>query len=312
MKIPVLFIIFNRLDTTQKVFKSIREYKPEKFFIAADGPRSDIEGEKEKCEHVRKWVLDNIDWNCDLETLFHDENIGCGLGPSTAITWFFEHVDEGIILEDDCVPHPDLFNFYEQLLPYYRNDNRISILSGCNFDVDKKAGTSDSYFYSVFPYTWAWATWKRSWKGFDYNLVSWRSENQKKMLTHVFKEKKYYLAWKKIFDGLSNDIPKQIWDYQFFYQCFKRKQLSVVPAVNLVTNIGTGEMATHTRAENNPKMNLKTEPMEFPLKHPVNFNRNYKYDIFLQELNYGVVEQISLIRKTKRIIKKQLKRLANL
>jgi hypothetical protein len=307
MKSPVLFIVFNRLSTAQQVFNSIREYQPNKIYIAADGPRMEKEGEKEKCNDVREWVLSHIDWECDVKTLFQSENLGCGKGPASAITWFFDYENEGIILEDDCMPHKDFFVFCEQLLAYYRNDHRISIISGCNFDLNKEFCTTDSYYYSVFPYTWGWATWKRNWNEYDYNLTHWKKMKQMDLLTYIFKDKKYNLSWKNLFDKLSNDEAKDIWDYQFFFQCFRRKQLSIVPSVNLISNIGCGKMATHTTLEDSAMSNLKLETMTFSLNHPLELRRNITYDVFLQELNYGVIEQVSFFKKIKRFIKKQMK-----
>ena len=309
MKTPVLFIIFNRLDIAKQVFASIRDYQPVQIYIAADGPRLEKEGEKGKCNDVREWVLLHIDWECDVKTLFRSENLGCGKGPASAITWFFEHEDEGIILEDDCVPHTDFFIFCEQLLEYYRSDKRISILSGCNFDTKKQFSTRDSYYYSVFPYTWGWATWKRNWNEYDYTLSRWKAMKQKDLLAYIFKEKKYNLAWKSLFDKLSNDEPKDIWDYQFFFQCFRRKQVSIVPSVNLISNIGFGKIATHTTSEDSERANLELESMSFPLVHPMELKRNIAYDVFLQELNYGVIEQVSFSKKIKRFIKREIRTL---
>lgn len=309
MKQPVLFIVFNRLETAKQVFTSIKKYQPERLYISADGPRKDKVGENEKCETVREWVTSNIDWDCEVNTLFHEENLGCGLAPSTAISWFFDKEAEGIILEDDCVPNQDFFMFCEQLLDYYREDRRISIISGCNFDAEKEHSVQkESYFYSVFPYTWGWATWKRNWEDYDYTLSEWKKTNQNRFLSYIFKEKKYKQAWEKIFDDLYGDKPKDIWDYQFFFRCFKRKQLSIVPSKNLVTNIGDGILATHTGVEDNPLMNIKTEKMDFPLIHPVLLERNDRYDEFLQKLNYGEIEQVSIIKRTKRRIKRFLRK----
>ncbi len=308
MKQPILFIIFNRLDTTQQVFSSIREYQPELLYVAADGAREDKKGESKSCQLVRDWVTSNVDWDCEVKTLFQDKNLGCGIAPSTAISWFFEQEEEGIILEDDCVPNQDFFVFCEQLLDYYRNDNRISIISGCNFDVDKKYALKESYFYSVFPYTWGWATWRRNWTGYDYNLSEWKHLNKKRFLSYLFNDQKYTSAWEKLFNKMSKDIPSDIWDYQFFFQCFKRKQLSIVPSCNLVTNIGDGELATHTVSADNPKINIKTEMLSMPLIHPEELERNLEYDIFLQELNYGIVEQVSLSKRLKRFVKKLIKK----
>ena len=247
---PVLLITFNRLDTTQKVLESLKKQKPSKLFIAADGPRPDKTGEKGKCNTVREWLLESIDWDCEVKTLFHDQNLGCGIGPATAISWFFEHVEEGIILEDDCVPDATFFKYCSELLKKYRNDKRISIISGTNIDKQQIYTPSNaSYFFSVFPLTWGWATWKRNWDNFDFEIKKWGEINRKKFLKYLFDKIEFQLAWKRIFTEIHNNIPTDIWDYQFFFSSFLKKQLSIVPNVNLISNIGYGKNATHTNDE---------------------------------------------------------------
>ena len=138
LKSPVLFLVFNRPDTTRRVLEAIRQAQPSQLFIAADGPREGKSGEAEKCADVRRIVNEGIDWDCEVKTLFRDKNLGCKVAVSRAIDWFFEHVEEGIILEDDCLPHPTFFRFCEELLNKYRDDERIGQISGDNFQFGKK------------------------------------------------------------------------------------------------------------------------------------------------------------------------------
>ena len=161
MDTPILFLVFNRPDTTSKVFQRIREIQPLKLFIAADGPRPEKEGEKEKCETVKRSVLENIDWPCEVKTLFRNNNLGCGKAVSNAITWFFQNVEEGIILEDDILPDKSFFNFCKDLLEKYRYDERIKVIGGSN--IHKKAGIKDSYYFSSICRIWGWASWRRVW-----------------------------------------------------------------------------------------------------------------------------------------------------
>ena len=156
----VLFIIFNRPETTQRVFDAIRLAKPTRLYIAADGPRENKTGEKELCEQARK-IAQNVDWDCEVKTLFQKENLGCGKAVSHAISWFFENEDMGIILEDDCLPHQSFFKYCEELLEKYKNNDRIGIISGNNFQKKRKIG-SFSYYFSDIVNIWGWATWARS------------------------------------------------------------------------------------------------------------------------------------------------------
>ena len=161
-QLPILLIIFNKVNETQQVFSAIRRQKPERLYIAADGPRPEKPGEAETCKAVRKQVLESIDWECDVQTMFREQNVGCGRGPSEAISWFFSHVPEGIILEDDCLPNDSFFRFCAELLPIYRDDKRISIISGNNFQPVQPMDIEFDYFFSIFPSTNGWASWNSS------------------------------------------------------------------------------------------------------------------------------------------------------
>lgn len=239
---PVLFIIFNRPDTTYKVFSSILQAQPKQLFIAADGPREDKIGEQQNCQQTRD-IVKQVDWDCEIRTLFQEKNLGCGRGPvsapATAISWFFDNVEEGIILEDDCLPHPDFFVFCEQLLDYYRNNERIMIVSGNNFQYGRKRGKASYYFshYRGGPNPiWGWATWRRAWKHYDY-------------------------------ESLPEEARKCIWDTQWMMLIRKHSGLLILPNVNLVSNIGFGPDATHTQSIHR-YANWPTENMVFPLVHP--------------------------------------------
>lgn len=304
---PVLFIVFNRIHTTKEVFGAIKTVKPLKFFIAADGPRINRTGEIEKCDEIRKWILDNIDWECEVNTLFQEKNLGCGLGPAAAISWFFSHVEEGIILEDDCVPDVTFFKYCSELLEKYRNDKRISIISGTNIDKQHIYTPSNAnYFFSVFPLTWGWATWKRNWDNFDFEIKKWEEINQNKFLRYIFKEKKFYKIWEERYDQINKNPPSDIWDYQFFFSSFLNRQLSIIPNVNLISNIGHDCEATHTTAPDDIMGNIERQSLIFPLVHPSQTQRNISYDIYLQTSNYGKIEKVPFIKCITRWMKRRL------
>jgi hypothetical protein len=234
---PILFLIFNRPDTTKVVFERIKEIKPKYLFVAADGPR-DISGEKEKCEQTRSIVLDGIDWECEVKTLFRIENLGCGVAPAEAITWFFNEVEQGIILEDDCLPDLSFFNFCETLLDHYKKDASVMHISGNNFQLGSKIGDG-SYYFSNIPHSWGWATWRRVWKHFDWELEG---------LEEIIKSnKKLDPYWIETFQMVKKNKQKDIWDFQYTYILFKYSGKAILPNINLVRNIGFNENATHTK-----------------------------------------------------------------
>jgi hypothetical protein len=265
-KVPVLFIIFNRPDTTKKVFEAIRKYRPNELFIAADGPRENKPGEKERCEEARK-ITEQIDWPCEAKRLYRDKNFGCKLAVSGAIDWFFENVEEGIILEDDCLPDQTFFKFCEQMLVRYRDDHRVMHISGDNFQNGVHRGEKEaSYYFSKYPHIWGWATWRRAWKKYDVKIKSW-GEVKKDLKIINLSGLWAKLYWKVIFD-LVNRGKIDTWDYQWLYACWINGGKTITPNINLVRNIGFWEQATHTRKPSAWIRGLKSESLEFPLVHP--------------------------------------------
>jgi hypothetical protein len=270
---PILFLIFNRPDTTKKVFNEIRKIKPKRLFVAADGFREGKDGEKELCELTRKLVIDTIDWECEVKTQFRDANLGCGLGPCTAINWFFEHVEEGIILEDDCVPDPSFFNYCELLLERYRNNEKIMSISGDNFQNGVRRGDGSYYFSNIF-HGWGWATWKRAWSLNDFYMKKWPEFKTQGLLEICNNDIQKYNYWNLILDSTyTKTINADPWDYQFLFSIWYHKGINIHPNMNLVSNIGFGNGATHTHEVDHIMSNCKVFKYEdkIPSKIEVDF-----------------------------------------
>lgn len=274
IKSAILFLVFNRPDTTFKVFKKIREIKPSKLYVASDGPRKGFKGEKERVLITRQ-IATSVDWPCEVIKLFRDSNLGCKKGVSEAITWFFKQEKMGIILEDDCVPHSDFFNFCDILLHQYSEDDKISAITGNNFQDGRWRG-NNSYYFSKFPHCWGWATWKRSWKIYDGDINFWpKWKNSTDFLNYIPDriEQKY---WQKIFDSVYEGKVDS-WAYPWTACNWYNKKLTITPNVNLVSNIGFDERATHTKLKNDKNANLKTFSLQIN-KHPQNVKRNIQAD----------------------------------
>jgi hypothetical protein len=300
-KIPILFIIFNRADTTAKVFEEIKKIKPAKLFVAADGPRADKIGEKERCDETRK-IINQVDWDCEIFKNYSDVNLGCGKRAPSAIDWFFENVEQGIVLEDDCVPNPSFFRFCEEMLDKYRDDDRIGMISGDNFQFGK-VKNEYSYYFSRYPHIWGWATWRRAWKKYDLNISSWPQIKKDKKLLDIFKNRKAAFYWTSILDDVYNNKINTTWDYQWSYTCFINNYLSIMPAVNLISNIGFSQAgATHTK-RTSKFSNMATSELNFPLKVPVDIVRSVESDEITQRDNYPFWR-----RFIGRFIKKYLKK----
>lgn len=284
---PILFLIFNRPDTTARVFDTIRKIKPPKLFVAADGPRSDIESDK--CRLTRKLVLENIDWECEVFTLLRDSNLGCGRAVSEAITWFFNHVDEGIIIEDDCLPSLSFYQFCEEMLVKYRTNNRIMIISGTN-PVESKNKIEDSYFFTSKAGIWGWATWKRAWNVYDVNIPEWLDEGIKRQFRDSFYFDREY---GELFEGLNLVTNRKIdtWDYQWAFYRVVNDGLGIVPNCNLISNLGFGLDSTHTEDSNSRLSNLPLDDLIFPLRHPKLILSNETYNKALNEFYFPQLER---------------------
>lgn len=234
MNTPILLIVFNRPITTEKVFKSIKLARPSKLYISADGPRNGNISDVNQCAKVKKIVSD-IDWPCEVFHNYSSKNLGCKIGVSSAITWFFKNESEGIILEDDCVPSSDFFEFVPSLLERYRHDERIGQIAGTNFLSDG-GSNNDQYVFSYLGSIWGWAGWQRSWNNFDIDLVRWTSSEIRNKIFTDFSLVTALYIWCCYL--LSKKYKLNTWDYQWFISSIMSNQLTIVPCVNLIKNIG--------------------------------------------------------------------------
>jgi hypothetical protein len=277
LRTAVLMIIFNRPDTTRLVFEAIRKAKPSRLYVAADGPRPGNVLDGINCELARQ-IISKVDWDCEVKTLFSKVNLNCGIGPSTAITWFFEHEEEGIILEDDCLPVQSFFWYCQELLEHYRNDTRIMHIGGNNFLNGWQNDPDYSYYFSRSGHIWGWATWRRAWKKFDYKIALYDEVKRNNYFDNFFLnplEKMYRL---RKFDKTVTAERVDWWDYQWDFARYINSGLSIVPKDNLVRNLGFGEDATHTQNSNSKNAKLQAQEMTFPLKHPPFVIRDYASD----------------------------------
>lgn len=262
---PILFLVFNRPDTTQVVFNRIREVQPARLYIAADAPREGRDDEKLRCEEVKE-IVSKVDWSCEVRHLYRDKNLGCKIAISSAISWFFEQEEQGIILEDDCLPDLSFFPFCEELLERYKDDQRIGHIGGnCFLPSIIKNGWS--YDFCSITHIWGWATWRRVWKNMDVNFPFWEKypERRKSLFCNKWEEI-YFNSF--IPDALYHRHGLNPWGVFYYYMLRTQHQLSIYPSVNLVTNIGLGDPnATHT-TKNAHKLFVPSTPIHFPLKHP--------------------------------------------
>lgn len=275
VKTPVLMIVFNRPETTKKVFERVREVKPKKLYIAADAPRDDNNNDNVRCKQVKD-IFHQVDWECEVHTNYAEKNMGCSKRPHTAISWALEKEERIIVLEDDCFPEIEFFRFCDELLEKYQQDERIMLISGTNYY--KKWDTEYSYLFSRYLKIWGWATWKRAWDKYDINIKLWENQEAKELLKEKLSKRAYREDVKRYDYLLNGENRTTAWDYQWEFCMLTNSGMSIVPAQNLVRNIGFGEGATHTFDLFCKFSNIESYEIEFPLKHPPFVMPNTKYD----------------------------------
>lgn len=280
LKTPVVLIIFKRPHTTLKVFEAIRKAKPKKLFLIADGPRIDNPDEVEKCKAARA-IVEQVDWDCEVLKNYSDTNLGCARKVSSGLDWVFSQTDEAIILEDDCLPHPTFFPFCEELLEKYRHDERIASISGQNVQFGRKR-TDYSYYLSRFNHCWGWATWKRAWQCYDFEMKLWAEFKKGNFLQDILIQPQAVEYWTHKLQFTYEGKITTVWDYQWMFSCWTQNRLSILSNTNLISNIGFGEEATNTKKKEDQYANLPTEAILFPLKHPQFMIQDVQADMFTQ------------------------------
>ena len=270
---PIAFFIFNRPALTARVFERIAQARPRRLLIVADGPRN--ERENEKCLATRR-IVERTDWPCEVERNYSRTNLGCRQRIASGLDWVFERYEQAIILEDDCLPNPTFFPFADELLHRYADDPRIGQISGDNFQFGKRC-CEHSYYFSRLHHIWGWATWRRAWRLYDDSVRRWSdlraSDWLERHLEHPTFAANMRGALDKVWRG-----ELDTWDVQWVFALWQANALSVLPAGNLVTNIGFGSDATHTRSSKNICADLPSQPISFPLSHPAEVARDREAD----------------------------------
>lgn len=283
LQTAVLLLVFNRPDTTRRVFEAIRQARPRRLYVAADGPRTSKAGEAQRCAEVIR-IATAVDWPCEVNTLVSTENQGCKQAVSRGITWFFEHEEQGIILEDDCLPHQDFFQFCQELLVRYADDRRISVITGNNFQNGQKRGDA-SYYFSKYNHCWGWASWRRAWHQYQGDLSfwpTWSRSPQWQIINPDPVERRY---WGRIFKTVRAGRVDS-WAYPWIASVWYQRALTITPNVNLVSNIGFGPDSTHTSSRDSPMANMQTLAIG-PLTHPTRVQQDISADRYVFNHTFG-------------------------
>jgi hypothetical protein len=262
---PVALTVFNRPEATRRVFAAVAAARPSRLFIIADAPRTDRPGERQRCEEVLK-IVSAVDWPCTVVTNFAPENLGCRRRMKSGLDWLFSLVEEAIILEDDCVPDPSFFPYCSQLLKRYRDCSQVGIISGFN-PLQSSFPFPYSYYFNRLVLIWGWATWRRTWQMYDEEMTSWPRVKEDGLLRFMWRKRKPRRNWTNIFDSMYDGTGPNAWSYNLVYTSWMRNWLNIVPARNLVQNIGFDKEATHTKHAD-AGLKIPAETLRFPIAHP--------------------------------------------
>ncbi|WP_295800465.1 nucleotide-diphospho-sugar transferase [Mucilaginibacter sp.] len=299
-KSAVLFVIFNRPDTTARVFEQIRAAKPARLYIAADAPRPNNATDKLLCKQTRA-IVDRIDWDCELKTLFNETNRGCRQGVSAAVTWFFDNEEDGIILEDDCLPSNSFFKFCDNLLEKYRDDTRIRHITGCNLQLGKKWGEY-SYYFSNRVHIWGWASWRRVWNDYDLHLSKYHEPEIRERLQNIYQDPLVVESWLNIFKDVKAGKVNS-WAYPLDFINFFNNGLVIIPNENLISNIGFGGDATNTLSTESVYANLPVAEID-EITDPVFILPEKRADLTIINRDFKIEEQ----RRKQNALKRRVKR----
>lgn len=305
----MLLLIFNRPHETRQVFSVLREIRPRELFVFADGQRQEVSEDAESCAAARN-IFENIDWPCTLTTSFLEHNAGLKAAVAQGITWFFQNVDEGIVLEDDCVPSLTFFPFCEELLQRYRNEERVMAICGTRVHPGPPFGSA-SYFFSHFPGIWGWASWRRAWQHFDPAMEGFPNFIKGRFLRKWLRRRSAWVFWERNLDVACRG--GNTWSFAWTYNVLAQRGLGIYPNVNLVKNIGFGDSSSHSYDADGILANIPAEEL-LDLQHPDKVEPNRKADLVLSELHtreffpndIGLRRLWTIVKKPGRLVRRAI------
>lgn len=274
---PVVFFVYNRMSTTARVFEAIAAAQPSTLLIVADGPHPDRPDDARKCQEIRDLVTKPT-WPCTVHLNLADTNLGFKKRIASGLQWAFELAEEAIVIEDDTLPAPDFFPFCDEMLARYRDDARVMMVTGCNFQFGRRRGDA-SYYFAHGVGTWGWASWRRAMQHFDPDLSTWGPEAGAEVLGRIWPIQEIADYWRdRINEAARGDV--DAWDYQWAYSMWREGGLQLAPNSNLVTYIGCVSDTAHTTDPTAPFCNVPSKPLDAPLVHPADVQRNLAADLF--------------------------------
>lgn len=291
---PVVLFIYKRQTNFLAIFRVLRQVKPRKLYLISDGPHSP--DDQALIDETRQTVEGLIDWPCQISKNYSSHNLGLKARFKSGIDWVFKSETQAIFIEDDCIPDHSFFPYCDELLKRYAHEHQVATISGDNF-LFGNPPVNESYYFSRYPLIWGWATWKRAWQGYDPDLRSWNLSRPNPWLRQYLNNNLITLYWTLIFNHVKKGVINT-WDYQLTYHCFQHQMLHIIPQVNLVTNVGVDNLATHTKLKNKI-LGQPSHPISFPLTHPLIIKRNQQADAKIEKTVFLTpIIAISLLLKS--------------
>lgn len=303
--VPVAILNFNRPHLTRRVFEVVRQIKPRRLLLIADGPRAFKPDDIRLCAEVRA-IFDEIDWDCEVSRKFSDTNLGSFRSNSSGLNWVFNTVEEAIIIEDDCVPSLSFFRYCEELLERYRDDPRVGVITGYNLSFPVNGRINDSYFFSAYTLNWAWASWRRVWRQVDLDMTWWKPETGSEMLQTLFPRSEEWRYWYELYERIYRGEMKNAWDYQLILSSFRHSQYCIIPSVNLVSNIGFGPDGTNCMDGSSHMHDVPRGELEFPLVHPADVRRSGQMDHAIFKTRFDCYSPPSLHQRFMNLVIKMI------
>jgi len=305
MDTPVVLPIFNRADKFEQVFERVAQVKPKRLFIVADGPRADRPDDAEKCEATRAVVDRMVDWDCDVQRNYAEQNMGCGRRLSSGFDWVFEQVERAIIVEDDCVPHPTFFQFCEEMLDRYADDPRVMHICGRSVYEDPPADRKYDYYFTRQLDCWGWATWRRAWQNYDFKAPLWAEVEHTDWLQGVTLDPRAARFFRQAFDHIHyRNHTWRTWAQQWNFTLFIQHGLGIRPYKNMVEYVGFDDHTHQFLWGERENAEREVTPPTFPLEHPPCLLMDPEADRFNYDRQFGAWAKAERIKKLKRPIHK--------
>ncbi|NJN18015.1 MAG: glycosyltransferase family 2 protein [Oscillochloris sp.] len=302
MDIPIVLIIYRRPDTTAQVLAALRPLRPARLFVVADGPHPDRPADQARVTATRD-LIERIEWPCRVDRIYAEVNMGLRRRVESGLHAVFDQVERAVILEDDCIADPHWFRFAQELLDRYVAAPSVGLISGMNPDLRRRRPESASYFFSRYTFCWGWATWRRAWQHYDGAMADWPQLRDSGWLETQLRDRRAVRFWRRVFDAVYAGAVDS-WAYRWTYSCWRAGMLGAVPVVNMVSNVGFGNQATHTTAAHSPFAARPRSAPAFPLRHPPAVVVDRRRDDYFQRTLYDPRLPTRILWRLQRLLRR--------